>query len=348
MGISKIVDVARGGEAVGVPTAPERSAATVRELPVTVGFFLLSTDEARLLGAALAAAHAEAPDDLLVVDNASTDGTAELAEALGARVLRLGRRVSYCVAMNAGIAEVRGDAVALLQADTFVGPGYKDAALAALAEPGVGSVAPKLVRTLGPAPEERLGLLDTAGMVVDRRRKNSLVGHGAPVVSYARAQDVFGADGAAAVYRRETLEDCALGDEVFDPDLVRWASDADLAWRARTLGWRCVYAPESVVFHVRHYSPSTRAQMSEADRRMQFRNRYLMALKNDTPTELLRDLPVVATYELLALGHVALRERHLGLAYRQAARLAPNALRRRRRLAPRRRARTPYGLRAAP
>lgn len=315
---------------------------------MTAGFFLLSTDEAPLLGAALATARAEAPDDLLVVDNASTDGTAELAEGMGARVLRLCPRVSYCAAMNAGIGEVRGDAVALLQADTFVQPGYKDAALAALAEPGVGSVAPKLVRTLGPAPGERLELLDTAGMVVDRRRKNNLVGHGAPADRYARRQDVFGADGAAAVYRREALEDCALGGEVFDPDLVRWASDADLAWRARTLGWRCVYEPRSVVLHVRHYSPSTRARMSEADRRMQFRNRYLMALKNDTPGELVRDLPAVAMYELLALGHVALRERHLRLAYRQAARLAPYALGRRRRLAPRRRARTPFGLRATP
>ena len=73
-------------------------------------------------------------------------------------------------------------------------------------------------------------------MVVDRRRKNGLVGHGTPAARWSEPAEVFGADGAAALYRRETLEDCAIDGEVFDPDLERWASDADLAWRARVLG----------------------------------------------------------------------------------------------------------------
>ena len=81
-------------------------------------------------------------------------------------------------------------------------------------------------------------------MFVDRRRKNGLVGHGAPGRSYRIPGEVFGADGAAALYRRETLEDCALGGrEVLDEDMALWASDADLAWRAQLLGWRCVYEP---------------------------------------------------------------------------------------------------------
>ena len=45
------------------------------------------------------------------------------------------------------------------------------------------------------------------------------------------------------------------------PDLERWASDVDLAWRARLLGWRCVYEPRALAYHVRYYSPTTRAQL---------------------------------------------------------------------------------------
>jgi GT2 family glycosyltransferase len=312
----------------------------------TMCLTLLSTDEAPMLEAALAAAVAQAPDEIVVVDNASTDATPELARRAGARLLRLEPRVSYVEAMNASIAGSHADLVAFLQADTFVAPGYLEAARAPFADPLVGSVAPKLVRALGPRPEDRLEELDAAGMVVDRRRKNGLVGHGAPASAYARRAEVFGADGAAAVYRRAALEDVAIDGEVFDVDLERWASDADLAWRAQLLGWRCVYEPAALVHHVRSYSPSTRADMSEASRRMQFRNRYLMIAKNEG-RELARDLPLVLGYEILALGHVLLRERHLLPAYRDAWRRLPAARRRRRTIQRRRVAgRVRYGLRA--
>lgn len=312
-------------------------------------FLFLSTDEADLLRVALPAAAAEQPDEIVVVDNASSDDTGQVAGESAARVVRLDERASYSRAMNAGIGACSGDAVALLQADTFVAPGYLSAGLAALAAPGVGSVAPRLVRTLGPEPDQRTEQLDTAGMVVDRRRKNGLVGHGTPAARWSEPAEVFGADGAAALYRRETLEDCAIDGEVFDPDLERWASDADLAWRARVLGWTCVYEPAALVHHIRTYSPSTRETMSLADRRMQFRNRYLMMAKNDSARELARDLPRVALYEALALGHVLLRERQLLGAYAEAWRRLPAARRRRRDIQARRRTRrVPFGLEAAP
>jgi GT2 family glycosyltransferase len=312
-------------------------------------FLFLSTDEAGLLRAALAAAAAEGPDEIVVVDNASSDDTARAAGESGARVVRLDERASYCRAMNAGIAACSGEAVALLQADTFVAPGYLRAGLAPLGAPGVGSVAPRLVRTLGPDPDQRTEELDTAGMVVDRRRKNGLVGHGTPAARWSEPAEVFGADGAAALYRRETLDDCAVDGEVFDPDLERWASDADLAWRARVLGWTSAYAPTAVVHHVRTYSPSTRETMSVAARRMQFRNRYLMMVKNDSVRELARDLPSVGLYEALALGHALLRERELLGAYAEAWRRLPAARRRRRDIQARRRARrVPFGLQARP
>jgi GT2 family glycosyltransferase len=308
-------------------------------------FLVLSTDEAHLLRAALPAAVAEEPDEIVLVDNASADDTGRIGAEHGATVVRLEERASYCEAMNAGIAACAGDAVALLQADTFVTPGYLRAGLAALETTGVGSVAPRLVRALGPGPDQRTDELDTAGMVVDRRRKNNLVGHGTPAARWSRPAEVFGPDGAAAVYRRETLDDCAIDGEVFDPDLERWASDADVAWRARVLGWSCAYAPDAVVHHVRMYSPSTRETMSLAARRMQFRNRYLMMAKNDSARELGRDLHRVALYEALALGHVLLRERELLGAYAEAWRRLPAARRRRRAIQARRRVRrVPFGL----
>ncbi len=312
------------------------------------GFVMLCSDEANLLEHSLPAAVSEGFDDGLVVDNHSADSTAEIAHRHGVRRLALERRVPYTEAMNAGLREIKTDAIALLQADTFIRPGYRLACLRALDRPGVGSVAPKLLRTRGPRSEDGLPMIDAAGMWIDRRRKNGLVGHGEPSGAFARGGEAFGADGAAAVYRLQALEDCSVLDEIFDENMPGWACDADLAWRARLFGWGSWYEPQAVVHHIRTYSPSTRRRTSAADRRTQFRNRYLMMAKNDSLSDLLRDLGPLLLYELLAAGYALLRERELLGAYREAVARLPEARRRRRVIQARRRVRrVPFGMEPA-
>ena len=127
--------------------------------------------------------------------------------------------------------------------------------------------------------------------------------------------------------------------------MALWASDADLAWRAQLLGWRCVYEPSAVARHVRTYSPSTRARISEEHRRLQFRNRYLMWVKNETRRGLLHDLPHVLAYETAQLGYVLLRERYLLEGYREVRAALPAARERRREVQARRAVqRPPFGL----
>jgi GT2 family glycosyltransferase len=314
---------------------------------VKTTILLLSTDEAPLLTHSLAAALAQEPrPEVVVVDNASTDETPAIAAKQGAAYIRFERRLSYAAAINEAVMRTDGEAVVLLNADCFLRPGFLANALPRLAEPRVGSVAPKLVRVSAPGGE--MGEIDTAGMYVDRHRKNGLVGHGRPARCFSTAGEVFGCDGAAGIYRRETLEDCALGGrEVLDEDMELWASDADLAWRARLLGWRCVYEPRAVAEHIRTYSPSTRAHMSEHARRMQFRNRYLAIVKNETAAGLVRHAPLILGYEVLAFGHALLRERHLLGGYREAWKLLPGARHRRWWIQGRRRvALPPFRLRA--
>ncbi len=307
---------------------------------------LLSVDEAPVLAHSLPAALGQSPaPEVVVVDNACSDGTAELARRHGVRHVRMPVRVSYAAAVNEGIRATYSDLVLLLNADCFLCSGFLAAAAPRLADPGVGSVAPKLLRVA--APGRPLGQIDAAGMFIDRRRKNGIVGHGRPAGELSSAGEAFGADGAAALYRRDALEDCALpGGEVLDEDMELWATDADLAWRARLLGWRSVYEPRALAEHIRTYSPSTRWQMSEQARRLQFRNRYLMMVKNETRAGLVRDGALIAGYEVLALGHALLRERHLLRGYGDAYRSLPAARRRRRLIQARRRVELPpFGLR---
>jgi GT2 family glycosyltransferase len=311
--------------------------------PMTI--LVLSVDEADRLAACLPAALAQPGARVVVIDNACTDGTVACCEAHGVELVRLRARRSYAAALNAGLAATSGD-VLLLNADCVLDAGFLPVAVEALRRDGVGSVAPKLLRARGLAPADRLEQIDTAGMQLDRRRKNGLVGHGERAQRYATRAPSFGGDGACVLYRREVLDACAVGAEVLDEDMGLWASDADLAWRAQLLGWACVYEPRARAWHVRFYSPTTREGVSAAHRRLQFRNRLLMVIKNETAGGLLRDAPWILGYEVLALGHALLRERTLLAGYAEVARLLPAALRRRRVVQPRRARgrRPPFGL----
>ena len=307
-----------------------------------VAALVLSVDEAHRLPTSLPPL--ASADEVVVIDNACTDDTAAVAERHGARVVALPERRSYAAAMNAGLAATRGaGAVLLVNADCFLEPDALPLMRDALArDDGVGAVAPKLVRDAHP---ERI---DAAGMLLDRRRKNNVAAHNEPASSHERPGPVFGPDGACGLWRRATLDDCAPDGEVFDEDLALWASDADLAWRARLLGWRAHYEPRARGRHVRFFSPSTRGAVAAHHRRLQFRNRLLMIAKNDRPRDLLRDLPHVALYELLALAYALVVERELLGGYADAAGALPGALRRRRALQPRRRATPPFGLTPPP
>ena len=313
---------------------------------------VISADRADCLEHSLPLALVQERAEVTVIDNASSDATAELARRAGARHLRLPERMSWAAANNRAIEATGGDAVLLLNADCFLDPGFLAAARPRLSEQAIGSVTPKLLRTEGPLPGQRLDAVDCIGMTVDRRRKNTLLGHGRPGLAYDEPAPTFGPDGAAALYRREMLRDCAIDGQVLAEDLEKWASDVDLAWRGHVLGWRSAYEPRARGWHIRSYSPTTRSAMPERDRRVQFRNRYLMMAANDSTAALARDLPRILAYELLALGHVLLRERHLLRGYAEARRLLPRARRRHalleRKLAGRGRSDVPFGLEPVP
>lgn len=292
-------------------------------MKVTV--LVLSVDEDEHLRTCLPAVVGQDGADVVVVDDACTDSTPEVAEELGARVLRLSHRMSYAAALNAAIGATAGELVLLLNADCVADPGFLAPLRERLAaDPTLGSVAPKLLRPDGLA-------VDAAGVTIDRRRKNTLVGHGAPAGGYALPGPVFGGDGAAVLWRRQALEDCAVGNEVLDEDMELWATESDLAWRAQLRGWGCAYEPRAVARHVRTYSPSAeRSALAAEHRRLQFRNRLLMIYKNETRWGLLRDWPSILAYEVAAFGYALLRERVLLGAYRDFLAARPAAARRRR------------------
>jgi len=193
-------------------------------------------------GAARGGEGAPSGHEVIVVDNGSTDDTAEvLARYPEARALVLPRNLGFARAVNAGIRAARGDVLVLLNNDTEAEPGWLAALLAALdGDPTIGAATSK-VRLF-----DRRDRLHTTGDVV---AATGMAGNrGVWEVDRGQhdtARDVFGASAAAAAYKRALFEDIGL----FEAAFVSYYEDVDLAVRARLAGWRTVYAPEAVVYH---------------------------------------------------------------------------------------------------
>jgi GT2 family glycosyltransferase len=181
--------------------------------------------------------------EVIVVDDGSSDDTAAWLGRTHPemRVVRLARNAGFCGAANAGIALARGSFIQVLNNDTEVGPGWIEAALAPFADASVGAVAPLVLVRSDPARVDSAG--DSYSVVGWPAKR----GHGQPAAPYARApvQEVFGISGTGAFYRGEILRRMGGFDLIFGS----YYEDVDLSFRLRWAGYRCVFAPESVIYH---------------------------------------------------------------------------------------------------
>jgi GT2 family glycosyltransferase len=155
---------------------------------------------------------------------------------------------------------------------------------------------------------------------------------------FDRLEQVFGASGAAALYRRAMLDDVRVAGEVFDEDFFAYREDADLAWRAQLLGWQCLYVPEAVAVHVRRVTPERRGTLPPGLNRASVRNRFLLRMKNQTAGNFVRFLLPALFRDAQVVGYVVLREPRSLPAFVDLLRLAPRTLAKRRTIMARRRA----------
>jgi GT2 family glycosyltransferase len=204
-----------------------------------------------------------------VVDNGSTDGSADLAEReFGARVIRNSYNRGFCAANNQGIAAAQGEFVALLNNDAEAEPDWlAELHRACSQSPEVGMAASKILVWEDPKRIDKVGhLIFPDGQ--NRGRGSGALDEG----QFDREEEVLWPDGCAAMYRKQMLE--RIGG--FDEDLFAYGDDAELGLRARIAGWLCRYAPRAVV---RHHRGSTMGKGSAARLKLIERNRVLLALK---------------------------------------------------------------------
>ncbi len=128
---------------------------------------------------------------------------------------------------------------------------------------------------------------------------------------YDRPQYVFGATGAAAFFRRSFIDDVSVEGEFFDEEFFAFREDADLAWRAQLMGWKCLYTPKAVAWHVRRVTPERRKDLPLIINWHSVKNRFLMRGKNASGWLCWRLFLPVASRDLMTFGYAVVRDRRL-------------------------------------
>jgi GT2 family glycosyltransferase len=204
------------------------------------------------------------PVDVVVVDNGSSDGSAELLRERFPEValVELGRNLGFGPALNRAIGEQPGDPAILLNNDVECEPRFVEAMLEA-AE-GAEMVAGVLLQAATPE------LIDSAGVVADRTLMGFDHLHGEPLDATRQAPPPLGPTGGAALYRLEAFR----GAGGFDERIFLYYEDLDLALRLRAAGARCRLAAEARALHA--YSATSGAASGDKYARTGWSRGYML------------------------------------------------------------------------
>src|SRR5882757_6078768 len=250
--------------------------------------------------------------EIIVIDNASTDGTADILEQFEDRcqIVYNDENIGFAAAQNQAIQISAGEWVLTLNPDVLLLPNFIQALVdAGQFDPKIGTVCGKLLAILATFDLPDKPLVDSTGIYftpmlrhLDRGSQEVDNGH------YLNYEYVFGATAAAALYRRGMIEDISVDGEFFDPDFFVYREDADVAWRAQLMGWRCVYTPLARGYHVRNVLPGNRRALPPEINMHSVKNRFLMRIKNMTPDLYRRNWFSITSRDLLVVTACLIRE----------------------------------------
>lgn len=260
--------------------------------------------------------------EVILVDNGSTDGSLELVakQFPEVQIMPLHSNMGFSAGNNVGLRHARGQYVALLNNDTEVAPHWIEQLADTLDQhPEIGFCASKMLL------HDQPHLADACGDFYSIEGIAGKIGHMEPAHRYNDQREVFGACAGAAIYRRSVLEEL----DGFDEDFFLVHEDSDVSYRARLLGYRCLFVPTAVV---RHHLSATLGGQSDtaayyAQRNMEFvffKNMPTWLLLKYLPLHMLTDLFLLVRYLAHGQGWVFLRAKLHALA------MMPKMLRKRR------------------
>jgi GT2 family glycosyltransferase len=283
-----------------------------------------------------------APYEVIVIDNASEDGTPAILRQLEQRVRVIYNRdnMGFAAGQNQAIALTQASWILTLNPDTRLTRDFlRKLVEAGESDPAAGSVCGKLLAMSPDFEPLAEPVFDSTGIYFTPNQRHFDRGSREPDRGqYERSEYVFGATGAACLYRRAMIDDISIDGEFFDPDFFAYREDADVAWRAQLLGWKCRYTPLARAYHVRSVLPANRRALPAAVNMHSVKNRWLLRIKNMTGPLYRRYWLAITWRDVVVVAGCLLREFSSLRAFPLLARAWPRAWKKRRIIMQRRRA----------
>ena len=219
---------------------------------------------------------------VLLVDNASSDGSREMIERdyPEVEVIALPMNTGFCGAVNAGIKHSKSEYVILLNNDTEVEASFVDELKKAIDRyPRAFSCAAKLLQF------DNRSLIDDAGNYYNALGWAYAIGKGKDEKAYNKERKIFSSCAGAAIYRRSVLEEIGL----FDEEHFAYLEDTDIGYRAQIAGYENWFIPTARVYHIG--SATSGSTYNQFKIRYSSRNNIYMIAKNMPIAQLLLNLP---------------------------------------------------------
>ncbi len=236
---------------------------------------------------------------IIVIDNQSSDTTREtLDEFTNITVVHNKKNVGFATACNQGISSAESEYVLLVNPDAFLDKNYIESCIQTMEnDTRIGSVTGKLL--FAKENGTKTNVLFSTGHIFFKTGHSVNRGYGeTDTEQYENNTEIFGVSGAAPLYRKKMLEDIKIGSEYFNNDFFLYREDEDLDWRARLRGWKSLYAPHAVGYHI---ASEIRTSHSLSIKKQKIRNRHLMIFRNLSAVNFIILAHYLLAYEVLSV-----------------------------------------------
>lgn len=251
---------------------------------------------------------------ILIIDNASTDGTLEFLSKnyLDINVLKNSENFGYSAAHNQGIRLAQAEYILCMNPDIILEPEFLSHLIKeAVKNPTLGSLSGKILRKTGDLKEKGNSVkIDSTGLKIYKSRRAVNRGEGEDdLEKYNKNEEVFGHSGALVLYSKKALENVKISDEYFDEDFFAYKEDIDLAARLRLFSWHSLYIPEAIAYHYR----SVKKELKRESRLTpinyySYKNHLLWLVKNEFCSNFWCDFIFICWYELRKIIYLLIFE----------------------------------------